>query len=131
MTPPLRGGQTLFFPSPLLNSSTISYLTGSVKNKNILNMRMQISGLLMALLCMPLFGYSQNLTSETLHGLELRNIGPAAMSGRVVDLAVVESDVKTFYVATATGGVWKTTNNGTTLTPVFENEGTHSVGDVA
>jgi len=85
----------------------------------------------MALLCMPLFGYSQNLTSETLHGLELRNIGPAAMSGRVVDLAVVESDVKTFYVATATGGVWKTTNNGTTLTPVFENEGTHSVGDVA
>ena len=94
-------------------------------------MRIRSLGLLMALFCFPLFGYSQNLTSETLHGLELRNIGPAAMSGRVVDLAVVESDVKTFYVATATGGVWKTTNNGTTLTPVFEKEGTHSVGDVA
>ncbi len=53
------------------------------------------------------------------------------MSGRIVDLAVVNSDPTTFYVASATGGVFKTTDNGITLTAVFENEGTHSVGDVA
>ena len=71
------------------------------------------------------------ITSETFAGLRLRNIGPATMSGRIVDLAVVESDPYTMYVASATGGVWKTTNNGVTFKPVFENEATHSVGDVA
>ncbi|HIG48077.1 MAG TPA: glycosyl hydrolase, partial [candidate division Zixibacteria bacterium] len=73
---------------------------------------------------------AQELTSETLHGLEFRNIGPAAMSGRVVDLAVLEKDPYTFYVAAATGGLWKTTNNGVTFKVVFKNEGTHSIGDV-
>lgn len=53
------------------------------------------------------------------------------MSGRIVDLAVVESDPYTFYAATATGGVWKTTNNGVSFEPVFENENTHSVGAIA
>jgi photosystem II stability/assembly factor-like uncharacterized protein len=75
--------------------------------------------------------HAQSLTSGTLAGLRFRNIGPAAMSGRVVDLAVVESNPTTFYVATATGGVWKTTNNGITVTPVFQNEATHSVGAIA
>ncbi len=70
-------------------------------------------------------------TSETLRGLEFRNIGPANMSGRFVDLAVVESDPYVFYAASATGGVWKTVNNGVTFEPVFEREGTHSVGDIA
>ena len=74
---------------------------------------------------------AQKLSQETLKGLQLRNIGPATMSGRIVDLAVVEKDPYIFYAASATGGVWKTTNNGVTFTPVFENEGTHSVGDIA
>lgn len=74
---------------------------------------------------------AQQLTSETLAGLRLRNIGPATMSGRIVDLAVVEANPSTFYIASATGGVWKTTNNGVTVTPVFEREGTHSVGAIA
>lgn len=74
---------------------------------------------------------AQGLTSETLNGLRLRNIGPATMSGRVVDLAVVDEDPYTFYIATATGGVWKTTNNGITMKPVFENEATHSIGAIA
>lgn len=81
------------------------------------------------LLTIPL--EAQTLTSETLRGLEPRNIGPATMSGRIVDLAVVERNPTTFYVASATGGVWKTTNNGVTFSPVFEREGTHSVGDIA
>lgn len=63
-------------------------------------------------------------------GLEARSIGPATMSGRIVDLAVVESDVRVFYVASSTGGVWKTTNGGVTFDAVFGEEATHSVGDV-
>jgi photosystem II stability/assembly factor-like uncharacterized protein len=63
--------------------------------------------------------------------LRLRSIGPATMSGRITDLAVVESDPTTMYVASATGGVWKTTDNGITMTPVFERERVHSVGAVA
>jgi photosystem II stability/assembly factor-like uncharacterized protein len=81
-------------------------------------------------ICSPV-AFAQNLSSETLNGLQLRNIGPAAMSGRVVDLAVVNKDPYTFYVATATGGIWKTTNNGVTMKPVFENESTHSIGAIA
>jgi photosystem II stability/assembly factor-like uncharacterized protein len=52
------------------------------------------------------------------------------MSGRIVDLAVVESDPDVFYIASSTGGVWKTEDRGITVDPVFESQGTHSVGDV-
>jgi hypothetical protein len=62
--------------------------------------------------------------------LEFRNIGPALMGGRVDDVAVVESDPATYYVATASGGIWKTTNHGTTFTPVFDRYETSSIGDV-
>lgn len=93
---------------------------------------MKIKSLLL-LLCLSLSGiaFGQQLTSELLDGLPLRNIGPATMSGRIVDLAVLESDPYTFYAATATGGVWKTTDNGISFKPVFENEATHSVGAIA
>ena len=70
------------------------------------------------------------IPEEALNGLGFREIGPVIMSGRVVDLAVVESNPTTFYVAAATGGVWKTENNGVTFAPVFFDEGTHSVGDI-
>ena len=63
--------------------------------------------------------------------LAFRSIGPATPSGRVDDLAVLESDPTTFYVAMATSGVYKTTNGGTTFTPVFDNEATGSVGAIA
>ena len=68
--------------------------------------------------------------SAILAGLTLRTIGPANMSGRFVDIAVVESDPHTFYVASATGGLWKTTDNGVTFRPVFENAAVHSIGCV-
>ncbi len=63
-------------------------------------------------------------------GLELRNIGPAFTSGRVIDLAVDPRDSRVWYVAVASGGLWKTTNAGTTFTPVFEDQGSYSVGAV-
>ncbi len=63
--------------------------------------------------------------------LWFRPIGPATPSGRVDDLAVLESDPTTFYVGMATAGVYKTTNAGTTFTSVFDNEGVGSVGAIA
>ncbi len=52
------------------------------------------------------------------------------MSGRISDLAVYEANPAIFYVATAHGGVWKTTNNGTTFEAQFQNQGLMSIGDV-
>jgi photosystem II stability/assembly factor-like uncharacterized protein len=71
------------------------------------------------------------LREEHLDGLRARNIGPAVMSGRIVDLAVVESGPQVFYVASATGGLWKTGNNGVTFTPLFTREPVHSIGAVS
>jgi photosystem II stability/assembly factor-like uncharacterized protein len=71
------------------------------------------------------------LQSADLAGLHVRTIGPANMSGRFVDMDVVESDPLTMYVASATGGVFRTRDNGITWEPVFEREPVHSVGDIA
>ena len=67
-------------------------------------------------------------SSKTFSGLELRSIGPAFMSGRVMDFAVDPKDPAHYFVAAASGGVWKTVNAGTTWTPVFEKEGSYSIG---
>jgi photosystem II stability/assembly factor-like uncharacterized protein len=60
-----------------------------------------------------------------------RAIGPASMGGRIDDVAVVESNPFTMYVALATSGLWKTINNGTTWEPIFDTYSTVSIGDVA
>jgi photosystem II stability/assembly factor-like uncharacterized protein len=62
--------------------------------------------------------------------LRFRVIGPAAPSGRIDDFAVFEKNPAIFYVGSATGGVWKTVNQGTTFTPVFEGQSVSSIGDV-
>ena len=62
--------------------------------------------------------------------LEWREIGPAIMGGRIADIAVVESDPSTFYVGVATGGLWKTTDHGTTFESVFDEQPMLSIGDV-
>ncbi len=59
---------------------------------------------------------------------KLRSVGPAVTSGRIVGLAVHPTDKSTYYVAVACGGVWKTTNNGTSWTPIFDGEGSYSIG---
>src|SRR5438094_6473895 len=69
--------------------------------------------------------------NETFKPLEFREIGPAVMGGRIDDFAVVESNPDIVYVGTASGGVWKTTNNGTTWEPVFDKEGVSTIGDIA
>ena len=80
---------------------------------------------------MGLHAQEGTLLPDDLIGLRARNIGPAVMSGRIVDLAVVEMDPTVFYVASATGGLWKTTNNAVTFTPLFQDEAVFSIGDVA
>jgi photosystem II stability/assembly factor-like uncharacterized protein len=65
-----------------------------------------------------------------LDGLAWRPVGPAIMGGRIDDFAVDEKNPSLFYVATATGGLWKTVNRGTTFTPVFDDQATNSIGDV-
>ncbi len=65
-------------------------------------------------------------------GLKFRNIGPATMAGRIDDLAVLESNPAVFYVGSATGGLWKTVNNGTTWTVHFDDlDDVVSIGDIA
>ena len=74
---------------------------------------------------------STSLQPGDLAGLRFRGIGPATMSGRFVDMDVVESNPFTMYVASATGGIYRTTDNGVTWAPVFEREAVHSIGDVS
>ncbi|HEX9943002.1 MAG TPA: glycosyl hydrolase [Thermoanaerobaculia bacterium] len=71
------------------------------------------------------------MTASTFAGLELRNIGPAVVGGRVVDVVVDPTAPNTWYVAAASGGVWKTINAGTTWAPIFEGQGSFSIGCLA
>nr|WP_243663911.1 hypothetical protein [Rhodothermus marinus] len=60
-----------------------------------------------------------------------RSIGPTIMSGRVVDVDVNQDDPTEFYVAYASGGLWKTENNGISFRPLFDREATMTIGDIA
>jgi len=71
------------------------------------------------------------LDSATLASFAWRNIGPADMGGRVADIAGIPAPSKTFYVAAAAGGIWKTTNAGTTFRPVFDDQRVISMGALA
>jgi len=70
------------------------------------------------------------MSSGTFDGLKLRLIGPAMISGRVLAFAVDPENHSHYYVATASGGVWKTENDSITWTPVFDGEGSYSIGTV-
>jgi photosystem II stability/assembly factor-like uncharacterized protein len=66
----------------------------------------------------------------TFKGLEFRSIGPAFMSGRIADIAIDPTDPSVWYVAVGSGGVWKTDNASTTWTPIFDDQGSYSIGCV-
>jgi len=65
------------------------------------------------------------------HDLSFRGVGPVVMSGRVVDIEPSPTDRHTFFVAYATGGLWKTESNGMRFTPLFEGQNAVAIGDIA
>jgi photosystem II stability/assembly factor-like uncharacterized protein len=70
------------------------------------------------------------MSTPTFNGLRFRGIGPAFTSGRVIGFAVDPKNPARYYVGVASGGVWKTINAGNTWTPVFDNEGSYSIGAI-
>jgi BNR/Asp-box repeat. len=70
----------------------------------------------------------EGLTSSTFAGLSFRSIGPAWAAGRISDFAVNPENHSEIYVGVSAGNIWKTTNNGTTWTPVFDKYGAYSIG---
>ncbi len=66
----------------------------------------------------------------SISALKFRSVGPAITSGRISDFAVVPGNKKAYYVASSAGGVWRTTNAGNTFEPVFDGEGSYSIGTV-
>ncbi|MEM7309700.1 MAG: glycosyl hydrolase [Planctomycetota bacterium] len=88
--------------------------------------------LLLPLLCVgPVLAQAesdQDQLAAALGALELRGIGPAMCSGRIVDIAVDPEIESRWFVAAASGGVWRTVNNGTTFEPIFDGESSYSIG---
>jgi photosystem II stability/assembly factor-like uncharacterized protein len=74
---------------------------------------------------------AKKAASSSLKDVAFRNIGPTVMSGRIDDIEVNPNDPTEFYVAYATGGLWHTTNNGQSFTPIFDNELVIGIGDIA
>lgn len=70
------------------------------------------------------------LESISISGLKWRNVGPALTSGRISDFAFNPNNPYEYYVATSAGGVWKTVNSGVTYTPIFDSQGSYSIGCV-
>ncbi|MBK9637544.1 MAG: glycosyl hydrolase [Bacteroidetes bacterium] len=95
---------------------------------------------LMLLMASPSFSQKKNsgttaskdtvFNSGVLSGFTFRSIGPAVTSGRVSDVEVNPNNINEYFVAAASGGVWKTTNAGITYTPVLDKEGSYSIGCV-
>jgi photosystem II stability/assembly factor-like uncharacterized protein len=77
--------------------------------------------------------YESMRAASKFKDLKWQFVGPTNVSGRVTDVAVVAPKGRnyTIYVASASGGVWKTENEGTTWTPIFENQATAAIGDIA
>lgn len=71
------------------------------------------------------------INKSLVKNVPFENIGPTVMSGRVVDLAVNPENPTEFYVGYASGGVWHTSNNGTSFTPILDSAQTQNVGDIA
>jgi len=68
------------------------------------------------------------MTAGTFAGLKWRSLGPALMSGRICDFAVNPEQSSQYYVAVCSGGVWRTDNGGTTFKPIFDGQGSYSIG---
>src|SRR3954470_17776423 len=84
-----------------------------------------------ALLVVARVTSAQTLDSSTVAGFKWRTVGPANFMGRLSDVVGIPGPSKTVFVAAAAGGVWKTTNNGVTWRPVFDDKPVTSLGMLA
>ena len=89
----------------------------------------------LAMLCVFTIVMAFNLNAQKkpenpFTGLEFRNIGPAMTSGRIADIAIHPENENIWYVAVGSGGVWKTTNSGTTWKSIFDKQKVYSIGCV-
>jgi len=100
---------------------------------------MRLKQIIFFLMLIPLLVFAQKkddkkdekkdpINSGLISGLKLRNIGPAYCSGRIADFAVNPDDINQYYVAVASGNVWKTDNAGTTWKPIADTIGAYSIG---
>lgn len=74
---------------------------------------------------------AQVSVSEAITGLPFREVGPAVAGGRIADIAVNPKDRSVWYLAVGSGGVWKTSNAGTTWSPIFDDQVSYSIGTIA
>ena len=111
-----------------------------IKKKSSTAYRITISVILIVLISFVIPATAQKKSSEEdksgvssklVSGLKFRSIGPALMSGRIIDFAVNPDKPSEYYVAVASGGVWKTNNSGITWTPVFDKEKSFCIGCVS
>ena len=86
--------------------------------------------LVAALALVPSVAPAQHIAAP-FRELTFRSIGPAVMGGRIHDVQALSDDPSTVYIAAATGGIWKSTNHGTTWTPIFDHEATSAFGVIA
>ena len=78
-------------------------------------------------LSVPRLG-AQSIPADAFSGLQARAIGPAVASGRVMAIAVDPSNKAVIYIGSASGGVWKTVNGGASWQPIFDTQGSFSIG---
>ena len=104
----------------------------SLRMTNAVRAVVRAAGVVAALLALPALSHGEDvkIDSETFGGLQPRNIGAAAMSGRIAAIDAVEGDRLTLYVGAAGGGVWKSLDGAITFKPVFDKQG-QSVGAIA
>ncbi len=79
----------------------------------------------------PLFTFAQPDANKLLEAMTFRNVGPATVGGRILDIESPVGKPSTIFIGTADAGVWKSLNNGTTWEPLFDAQSASSVGDVA
>lgn len=100
---------------------------------------MKKASILLLTICVSISVFSQkkdkkpksDLAKVNISGLKFRSVGPALTAGRIADIAVDSENPKIYYVAVASGGVWKTMNSGNTFEPIFDNQSSYSIGCVS
>jgi photosystem II stability/assembly factor-like uncharacterized protein len=102
--------------------------------KGTMSGRVRIFWMACFVLSLAIIAPAQDVTldSDTLSGLPIRSIGPAATGGRIADIvAVREGERFTIYIGSSSGGVWKSVDSGTTFKPIFDKQPSLSIGSLA